>query len=161
MYLGQAYRLKHKLSPQRGLRLPSLEWLQRANSRSLVISMIMLGIGILSGVILNLINSRSHAPQVPWNDPFVLSTLTMFAWLVLSSLVGLFYRPAREGRRVALLTMVSSLFLVMALGVNLFVDTRHGGTRTTNEHRDGRASQGSAAPMPMTPDLRPTGRQSP
>jgi ABC-type uncharacterized transport system permease subunit len=128
MYLGQAYRLKRKLPPLRGLPLPSLEWLQRANSRAVVISMIMLGIGILSGVILNLINTRSHAPRVPWNDPFVVSTVLMFGWLLLSSVIGLIYRPAREGHKVAYLTVVSFLFLILALGIGLFVNTRHGGS---------------------------------
>jgi ABC-type uncharacterized transport system permease subunit len=49
MYLGQARRLKNKISPQKGLRLPSLEWLQRTNSRTLIIAEVMLGVGILSG----------------------------------------------------------------------------------------------------------------
>lgn len=138
MYLGQAYRLKHKLPTQHGLRLPSLEWLQRVNSRAVVIAMLMLGVGILSGVILNLINYRDRANRVPWNDPFIVSTIAMFGWLLLSSMIGLLYRPAREGRKVACLTVVSFLFLVIALGVGLFVDTQHGGSRLKS---DGRANQ--------------------
>jgi len=133
MYLGQAYRLKHKLSMQEGLRLPSLEWLQRVNSRAILWAMLLLGIGIVSGVILNLINYRHHANRVPWNDPFVVSTLTMFGWLLLASGIGFWYRPARAGRKVAYLTVVSFLFLVIALGVGLLVDTQHGGSRTTPE----------------------------
>ena len=42
MYFGQAWRLKHKLPPGRGLRLPSLEWLARTNHRAIVVSVIML-----------------------------------------------------------------------------------------------------------------------
>lgn len=139
MYLGQAYRLKRKLPPLRGLRLPSLEWLQRANSRAVVISMIMLGIGILSGVILNLINARSHANRVPWDDPFVISTILMFGWLLLSSVIGLIYRPAREGRKVAYLTVVSFLFLLLALSIGLFVNTRHGGSPDAPAQHQGHA----------------------
>lgn len=135
MYLHQAYRLKRKLVPRQGLRLPSLEWLQRANSRAIVISMILFGIGILSGVILNLINYRHHANGLPWNDPFILSTLLMFVWLVLSSLIGLFYRPARQGQKVACLTVIAFVFLVMALGVGLLVNTRHSGEPPASQDR--------------------------
>ena len=46
MYLHQASRLKRKLPPLRGFWLPSLEWLQRTNSRAVVIAPIMLGIGL-------------------------------------------------------------------------------------------------------------------
>ena len=53
MYLGQARRLKNKLPPIRGLKLPSLEWLQRANGRAIVVSVLMLGLGVLSGLVLN------------------------------------------------------------------------------------------------------------
>ena len=129
MYLGQAYRLKRKLPPLRGFRLPSLEWLQRANSRAIVVSLLMLGVGILSGVILNLINHDRQGSGLPWNDPFVLSTWIMFGWLVLCALVSAFYKPARQGRKVAYLTLVSFVPLVIALATGLFLDTQHGGER--------------------------------
>ena len=38
MYLAQSYRLKHKLPPRPGFRLPSLEWLQRCNQWMLLVS---------------------------------------------------------------------------------------------------------------------------
>ncbi len=85
----------------------------------------MLGLGILSGAILNLIRDERRFAQLPWNDPFVLGTLGMFGWLVLSTGVSLLYRPAREGRRVACLTVVSFLFLILALSAGLFLNTRH------------------------------------
>ena len=69
MYLGQVRHLKHKRPPAGGLRLPSLEWLQRANGRAIVVSVLMLGLGVLSGMILNLINIRNEADRLPWNDP--------------------------------------------------------------------------------------------
>ena len=61
MYLGQVRHLKHKIVARRGLRLPSLEWLQWANSRAIVVSVLMLGMGVLSGMVLNLINIRDEA----------------------------------------------------------------------------------------------------
>ncbi len=129
MYLGQAYRLKRKLPPIRGLRLPSLEWLQRTNSRAIVVSLLMLGIGIAAGVVLNLININRHTDRVPWTDPFILSTMIMFGWLVLASVVGVFYHPLGEGRRVAYFTVVSFIFLAIALAVGLFYNTEHGASR--------------------------------
>jgi ABC-type uncharacterized transport system permease subunit len=129
MYLGQARRLKHKLAPAGALRLPSLEWLQRANSRALVIALAMLGLGILSGAILNLIQDDRRFSQLPWSDPLILSTSGVFIWLVVATGVGLFYRPAREGRRVASLTVVSFVFLVFALFTGLFLNTQHLGAK--------------------------------
>jgi ABC-type uncharacterized transport system permease subunit len=120
MYLGQARRLKHKLPPSRGLRLPSLEWLQRTNSRAIVISVLMLGVGVLSGMILN----RVRAARLSWGDPVVFTTTVMFAWLSIAVVLGALYRPAREGRKVVYLTIVSFVFLVIALGMVL--ERQHG-----------------------------------
>ncbi len=129
MYLEQTRRLKHKVPAQKGLRLPSLEWLQRINSRAVTVALILLGVGILSGMVLNLIRGREAGP-LPWNDPVILVTLLMFAWLFLSKGIGFFYRPARVGRKVAYFTVVSFLFLVIALAVVLANQTQHGGVRS-------------------------------
>ena len=121
MYLGQARRLKHKLPPIRGLRLPSLEWLQGANSRAMVVSVLMLGVGVVSGMIL----SRMQTVEFSWGDPVVFSTTAMFGWLLIAVTLGALYRPAREGRKVAYLTVVSFVFLAIALLV--FLGREHGG----------------------------------
>ena len=130
MYLGQAWRLKHRQPPLAALRLPSLEWLQRANSRAIVISALMLGMGVISGMILNLITYRRHTPMLPWNDPVVLGTLAMFLWLLMHALMSVFYQPVRQGRKVAYLTVASFLFLLIALALGLLLNTQHGGLRT-------------------------------
>ena len=44
---------------------------------------------------------------------------------MLHVIIGAFYRPIRQGRKVAYLTLVSFFFLVIALV--LFVMTRHSG----------------------------------
>jgi ABC-type uncharacterized transport system permease subunit len=124
MYLEQARRLKKKRPPMRGLRLPSLEWLRRANSRAIVIATFMLGLGLLSGEVLRLL---SHGDSVPWNDPVVLSTFGVFGCLLASVAVGVFYRPPTAGRKVAYLTLLSFLALVLALAMVLSMGTRHGG----------------------------------
>jgi ABC-type uncharacterized transport system permease subunit len=118
MYLFQAYRLKHKLPPRRGMRLPSLEWLQRFNGQSLVVSTSSLAIGLISGVVLNLLR-QSAAAGVEWTDPVVLSSGLLFIWLACMTTFESVYKPARQGRKVAYLTMASFLFLLLALGLVL------------------------------------------
>jgi ABC-type uncharacterized transport system permease subunit len=130
MYLEQADRLKRKRPPYLKLRLPSLEWLQMANSRAMLASMLLVGVAVASGIVLNLLKK---SPGVLWKDPVVWVTLAMFGWLLLHVIIGAFYRPIRQGRKVAYLTLVSFVFLVIALA-GMFVTAKHGG-----------AAQGSAA----------------
>jgi hypothetical protein len=82
---------------------------------------------VLSGVNLTRINYHRHVDVLPWNDPLVLSTVVMFFWLLISVGLGAFYKPARAGRKVAYLTVVSFVLLVLALSAMLFTDTQHGG----------------------------------
>ena len=93
-YLGQRWRLKHKIPPLARLRLPSLEWLQRANSHAILAAAFMLGVGIVSGMILNAIRGTARPSGCPWSDPVVLSTTAMFAWLLVAVVVGHLYAPA-------------------------------------------------------------------
>jgi ABC-type uncharacterized transport system permease subunit len=115
MYLVQSYRLKHKLPPRPGFRLPSLEVLQRLNRESLVVSASLLGLGLLSGVALNLSYRTEDGFAVRWTDPVVLSSAVLFGALVFATVFESFYKPAREGRKVAYLTMASFVFLGLAL----------------------------------------------
>ncbi len=145
MYLSQTRRLKHKLPPIRGMRLPSLEWLGRVNSRAIVVSLLTLGIGLVSGVILQVIGSHEQDAALPWNDPVVLSTELMFGWLLFATIVGVLYRPARKGRKVASLTVVSFVFLVIALAIGLLLETQHGGgDESVQEKPEGEVVQCSA-----------------
>jgi hypothetical protein len=122
MYLLQAYRLKHKLPPSPGFRLPNLEWLELVNSRSLVISTLLVTVGFLSGVILK---AQSRQGALPWSDPVVWSSALMLGWLLVATVFNAVYKPARRGRKVAYLTIVSFVFVAFALGVLLLVDTQH------------------------------------
>ena len=137
MYLGQSRRLKHKRLPAGGLRLPSLEWLQRANSHAIVTSLLMLGVGILSGMVLNLINIGDESARLAWNDPVVLSTWLMFFWLLAVVVAIAVYRPARQGRKVAYLTVASFVFLAIMLAAGLLMNSRHWG-RAENKAEGGR-----------------------
>lgn len=126
MYLHQAAVLKRKRPPNRVLRLPSLEWLQRTNARAVALAMLLLATGIASGATLNAIRKAEGSAHLPWNDPIVLSTVLMLAWLLLSAAASWIYRPALQGRKVAYLTLVSFVFLVIALAMGLML-TQHGG----------------------------------
>jgi ABC-type transport system involved in cytochrome c biogenesis permease subunit len=138
MYLSQARRLKHGRFPKQGLRLPSLEWLERINGRAIVISLTMLVVGVLSGIVLNALRQTD---RVPWSDPVILSSTIMLGWLAIAGCAGLVYRPAVRGRRVAYLTMVSFVFLAIVLAAGLFLRTQHGGPRTQTPWRTTSALQ--------------------
>ncbi len=128
MGLVQAWRLKHKRPPGAGLRLPSLEWLEQTNSRAILISAVMFGLGFLSGIILNLVpEKKSEVTAVPWNDPIIWSSGLLLAWVLVASGFCLLYRPARQGRKLAYLTVASFVFLVLAAGVWIGLPSRHGG----------------------------------
>lgn len=141
MYLAQNHRLKKKLPPLRGLRLPSLEWLRTANSRAIGVAMLLLGVGIMAGVILNMIYSRSDGTQLDWTDPVVLATILMFCWITISGGVSALYKPAREGRKVAYLTVLSFVFLICLLAIGFFFDTEH--RKLKVEHQDTPAATSS------------------
>ncbi len=87
--------------------------------------MLLTGLAVVSGIVLNWLNTRQSRPGLSLRDPVVLVTLGMFGWLLLNVIIGAFYRPIRQGRKVAYLTLVSFLFLAIALA--LFVMTRHSG----------------------------------
>ena len=111
MYLVQSHRLKKKLSPRRGMRLPSLEWLQSTSSRCLSLSTILLAIGLLAGIAMNVIR------QLPLEGGVVFSSSILFCWLIAVMVFEFFYKPARQGRKVAYLTVASFIFLALVLVV--------------------------------------------
>ncbi len=135
MYLGKAWRLKHKRLPTGGLSLPSLEWLQWTNGRAIVVAVVMLGIGILSGMVLNRINIRDPSARLDWSDPVVISTWLMFFWLLAAVVFVAAHRPARQGRKVAYLTIAGFVFLAIVLAVGLLMETKHWGRRGNDECR--------------------------
>jgi hypothetical protein len=105
----------------------------------------MMGVGIVSGIVLIVINQGRTGRALPWTDPVVVSTLLMFGWLLASSGVGMAYRPAREGRKVAYLTILSFVFLVIALWSVLSNGTRHLG----RPNQDAKPAGTSAALLPF------------
>ena len=126
MYLVQSYALKHVRSPANGLRLPSLEWLEKINSRTLGMSAVLVALGFVSGLAMSLAIHREEAAYRLWTDPVVLSLAAMLLWLVAAEVFRLVYPAARRGRKVAYLTLASFVFLVIALTSLMLLDTVHG-----------------------------------
>lgn len=153
MYLGQSRRLKDKRTPFGRLRLPSLEWLQQTSSRAIVVSWLLLGAGVLSGMILNRIRVADAAARLYWSDPVVLSTWLMFLWLLAAvATIGL-YRPARQGRKVAYITIASFVFLAIMLAVGLLMNSEHWRRQGRGERGEGRERIAQCQPHSvMLPD---------
>ena len=120
MYLIQSERLKRKRVPLGKFRLPSLEWTEKITGRCIVISSILLGIGVLSGIALN-----AQKGKLPWTDPIVWSSGLLLLWLVLVMAFNMAYRPARQGRKVAYLTVASMIFLLLVLAITQLVPSEH------------------------------------
>lgn len=119
MYMMQSWRLKRKQAGS-ALRLPTLETLQKLNRRCLVVSTIAVGMGLLSGVVMNL----NRLGAIPWTDRGIMLSAVLFVWLASATTVEFKYAPASRGRKVAYLTLASFGFLVLAMvGV---LGTSHG-----------------------------------
>jgi ABC-type transport system involved in cytochrome c biogenesis permease subunit len=109
MYLVQAHRLKAKLLPGQGMRLPSLERLETMNRRALTLAFPLLTAGMLLGIVL-----LARAEDLyDWTDPRVLASALL--WLVFALLVYLRFGMHLRGRRVALLTIVAFVLLLFTL----------------------------------------------
>jgi hypothetical protein len=126
MYLVQSWRLKRRVSPRSGLRLPSLEWLQSVNRQSLVYSSAFIALGVIAGIVLNAIEARSRGGQaLPWSDSIVISSAVLLAWLVTATVFEWLYKPAQQGRKVAYLTVASFVFLAVVLTMLLAGTSQH------------------------------------
>ncbi|HAY81448.1 MAG TPA: cytochrome C assembly protein [Planctomycetaceae bacterium] len=121
MYFAQWYRLKRKMTPGGRFRLPSLEWLQKFNRETLYVSAGFVFVGLLCGFVMNL---NKQPTPMPWNDPVIVSSSFLFLWLVAVSLFEYFYKPARQGHKVAYLTLCSFVFLSISLF--LVLSGKHG-----------------------------------
>jgi ABC-type uncharacterized transport system permease subunit len=145
MYLVQSYALKHVRSPVNGLRLPSLEWLERVNSHTLGLSAVLISLGFASGLVMSIALHQGERAYSLWTDPVVLSLAAMLLWLVAAEVFRLVYPAARRGRKVAYLTLASFVFLVIALASLMLLDTVHGADRDNTTERGPVPSQDARA----------------
>ncbi|MEQ8849432.1 hypothetical protein [Botrimarina sp.] len=157
MYLVQSWRLKHKTPPARGWSLPSLEWLQTANTRSLSLSVWLMVGGFLSGLVLTRLNQGPGGGSRLWSDPVVLTSSALLAWLVVAAAFRWAYPPARHGRKVAYLTVTAFGFLAIVLGSLTWGGASHGARdQPPAAAIDGSSpSQSSRRPAPGATDPRP------
>jgi ABC-type uncharacterized transport system permease subunit len=123
MYLIQSHRLKQKLPPPNGFRLPSLEWLERTNSRMLAAATLLVLAGFLTGVITQLSADDTH--RLSWTNPVVLSLTLMTGWLLVAEVFRMLYPAARQGRKVAYLTMAAFVFLLLVFASVMWGDSFH------------------------------------
>jgi len=132
LYLIQSHRLKQKVVVTRGLRLPSLEKLHIISEGALVASCCLLLVGLVAGILLNW--QTGDAAIVPWNDPVVWPSTVLLLWLLAVLTFNSFYKPARQGRKVAYLTMASFIFLGFVLAILLLVPSSHGTAGKKSAH---------------------------
>jgi uncharacterized membrane protein YidH (DUF202 family) len=140
VYLVQAHRLKRKNGSPRWLQLPSLEWLQQSAERCLIVSAVLLGFGLASGIAISrfpfadetlLADAGASQSRIQWSNPVVWTSAILFGWLLLVTAFSLLYRPARQGRKVAYLVVASFFFLLLELYIAWSV-----GHATEKEARD-------------------------
>jgi hypothetical protein len=115
MYLAQSHRLKRRRPARRGFDLPSLEWLQRVNKQALFYSSLFIFVGLAAGILLNVIRGAFL-----WTDLVVLTSGVLLLWLAAALLFEYLYKPARQGRKVAYLTVASFVFLGLVLAFVLY-----------------------------------------
>jgi ABC-type uncharacterized transport system permease subunit len=123
-----------------GLRLPSLEWLERVNSRTLAISTVLIALGFITGIVMSVVIHRGESAYVLWADPVVVSLAAMLVWLIAAEAFRLIYPAARQGRKVAYLTLASFVFLVIAIGSFTMLDNVHGSNRRQSPSAQHRAT---------------------
>lgn len=121
MELVQASRMKHKVRAQQGLRLPSLEWLQQTGLRTIFTSFTLASLGLLTGMILNVV-----AGQFSWADPIVWRLGAVVLWLAVVATFTVVYKPARQGRKIAYLTIMSAIVVLVSISLGRLLPSGHG-----------------------------------
>ncbi|MEM9660479.1 MAG: hypothetical protein AAF961_19110, partial [Planctomycetota bacterium] len=115
-------------------RLPSLEWLEAVNGRSLGAAALLVALGFFTGVVTRL--AQRGRSDLPWTDPVVLSLAGMLLWLVAAEVFRLVYPAASRGRKVAYLTVAAFVFLLITLASFTLSDSLH---RSEAQLRSGRS----------------------
>ena len=113
MYLLQYQKLRGGKSMLHRLQLPSLERLTSLNRWLVIGTVVMLTVGLITGVILAAA-SKAKGGAFQWVDPVVIGTTTV--WLVMVGyLFWLLTQKEQTGRQVARLTIVAGGFLLLTI----------------------------------------------
>ncbi len=137
MYLVQSRRLKSKLRPSKGFSLPTLEFLQSMNRMSLFVSVIGLGLGMISGVALNV----GEDGRIAWLSGGILFTVALFLWVLTAAIMEMTSQSSLGGRRTAYLAIANFVFLLLVLGIVLW--SSHG-------QSDGKSKESNESAMSAT-----------
>ena len=136
MYLVQARKLKAKRPYLRFLKLPSLEYLQSFGSYCLWFSAGSIGFGVISGVIMNLVQDG----KVDWLDRGTVFSCGLFVWLILASFLQ--WQQAKRGNGHVTAWMNILSFLIVAIALYLVVSAPHGQeTRTRGDNNPSHSEQ--------------------
>ena len=120
MYLIQEWRLKAKRATKGLLRLPSLEYLQSFGSTCLLCSAGSIGLGVISGVIMNLVKDG----QVNWSDRGIVFSGGLFVWLAVASAIQWHFAKRGRGHITAWMNILS--FVIVGIALYLVVSAPHG-----------------------------------
>jgi ABC-type transport system involved in cytochrome c biogenesis permease subunit len=110
MYLVQIRQLRNKMGPGHGLKLPSLERLERMNRWAINLAFPLLTAGVCIGIGLMFLSGNQG---LSWTDPRIVSTAIL--WLVFALLLYMRYGVHLNGRRLAQLTIVAFVLLLFTL----------------------------------------------
>ncbi len=110
MYLVQTRQIRDKLVPGHGLKLPSLERLERMNRWAINLAFPLLTGGVCIGAGLMFLGPRQI---LSWSDARILGTAIL--WMVFGLLLYMRYGYHLNGRRLAQLTIVAFVLLVFTL----------------------------------------------
>jgi hypothetical protein len=123
MYFLQANRLKKGRPKWLKLQLPSLEYLESFGRICLLGSAGSIGFGMVSGVIMNLVQDG----RVEWLDRGILFSGGLFLWLLFASIVQWQFSRRGRGQSTAAMNVVS--FVVVAAALGLVLSTPHGSNK--------------------------------
>ena len=125
MSLLQYQKLRGKNLWLHRLQLPSLERLNRFNRWMVVSTVLMLTIGLVTGLILAMVQSPLKS-GFNWMDPLVAGTGIVWLTMV-SALCWILTRKEQTGRQVARLTLLAGGFLLVTVfGLTLLSGGIHG-----------------------------------
>ena len=129
MYLIQEWRLKAKRAFTGLLRLPSLEYLQIFGSTCLQCSAAAIGFGVVSGVIMNLVQDG----QVNWSDRGIVFSGGLFLWLAVATGIQWYFAKRGRGHITAWMNILS--FFVVGIALYLVVSAPHGSKEVGNKEK--------------------------
>jgi ABC-type transport system involved in cytochrome c biogenesis permease subunit len=113
MYLVQHRRLRHKQARPAGMKLISLEQLERWNRLSVLVAVPLLSLGLGVGFLLFYLAKRQGGTVSLWDPVVIVSSV---AWLVMVAVLGGTMRTEHAaGKAVAVRTLLAFSFLLATL----------------------------------------------